>query len=348
MSGTSLDGLDVAFCEIIFKENQWNFNIVKAKTYQYSNVWKETLKSLENSDALNLALIDREYGFYLGKIVNQFISEFELKPDFIASHGHTIFHQPEKKFTFQIGNGAAIAAENGIDVICDFRTMDVSLGGQGAPLVPIGDQHLFSDFNFCLNLGGFANISIKENGNIHAFDVCPVSIVLNNLVSELGLDFDESGAIARKGKCSIQILQALDALEFYNKPYPKSLGKEWVLENVFPVFMESNLPVEDKLRTFCEHASNQIAKAINFKQNEKVLVTGGGAFNEFLIELIQDKTKNIITIPDKLIVDFKEALIFAFLGVLRIRNEVNCLKSVTGAKCDNIGGAIYKGNLDSI
>jgi anhydro-N-acetylmuramic acid kinase len=348
MSGTSLDGLDVAFCRISLQNTIWSFEIIEAKTYEYSKNWKEILINLENTTAQNFAFIHNDYGKYIGSFVNQFILEYKLIPDFIASHGHTIFHQPERNLTFQIGSGAAIVAETGIDVVCDFRSLDIALGGQGAPLVPVGDKYFFSEYDFCLNIGGFANISIKENDDIYAFDICPVNIVLNKFVSELGFDFDENGSIARKGICNSEILKILDSLNFYSKKHPKSLGKEWVIKNIFPVFEKSKLSVEDKLKIFCEHASNQIARIINSSQNKKVLITGGGAFNNFLIELIQSKTKNKLIIPDKKIIDFKEALIFALLGVLRVRNEVNCLKSVTGAKFDNIGGTIYKGNLFSV
>jgi anhydro-N-acetylmuramic acid kinase len=342
MSGTSLDGVDIAFCTFNLKMGEWIYTLEKAATIPYSDDWRSRLSNLENSSALEFVKTDSEYGHYLGKITKTFHQDSNLKPDFIASHGHTIFHQPDNKFTSQIGQGSAIAAETGVPVICDFRSTDVALGGQGAPLVPIGDQLLFGKYTYCLNLGGFANISYGKSGKRIAFDICPANIVLNYLASFVHKDYDENGALARQGNLHQPLLDALNNLEFYFRPPPKSLGKEWVLSEVHPVLQRFELPVEDKLRTFVEHIADQVARAVAPIDDASLLITGGGAFNGFLTEKIKEKTKLTPVIPDPLTINFKEALIFAFIGVLCWRAEVNCLKSCTGASHDNVGGAIYR------
>ncbi len=326
MSGTSLDGVDIAFCKFAFENKRWAYTIVQAETIAYSSAWKKTLLSLEKTDALSFQQTHVDYGLYLGKLVSDFVKKYRLKVDFVSSHGHTIFHQPQKKLTVQIGSGNAIAAACGLPVICDFRSLDVALGGQGAPLVPIGDKLLFAEYDLCLNLGGFANVSYQHKKERIAFDICPVNIVMNAICVTLGKEYDNEGKLAEKGKVNESLLNKLNELAFYKLPpnSPKSLGKEWVIKNIDPLLKKYRLAPPDVLRTFCEHVAMQIANAVKDKKTGQLLVTGGGAFNSFLMGRI------------------KKHLIFAFLGVLRMRNEVNCLKSVTGAKHDNTGGAIYK------
>lgn len=341
MSGTSLDGLDIAFCEFSREGNHWEYTIHCAETIPYTDQWKKVLPGIESGPALDFVTADIEYGHLLGQLTKGFIERNHIAADFIASHGHTIFHQPGSRITSQIGRGSAIAAETGLHVVCDFRSYDVALGGQGAPLVPIGDKLLFSEFDFCLNIGGFANISCDASGKRIAYDICPANIVMNQLASLAGYDYDPAGILAESGTIDPQLLHALNHLPFYQQPFPKSLGKEWVLEHISPLLKMSGLPVKDLLATFCEHISVQVAAAAGIKTGSKMLITGGGAFNEFLIGRIRHHAVPEIIIPDSLTINFKEALIFAFLGVLRWRNEVNCLQSVTGAAKDSSGGAIY-------
>jgi anhydro-N-acetylmuramic acid kinase len=343
MSGTSLDGMDIAHCIFEQDEHRWKYTIEDAKTYPYTKQWKRKLASATRINGLKLTFLDNELGQLTGKFVNDFLKNKRCKIDFIASHGHTVFHQPHKKMTLQIGSGAEIAATTGITTICDFRTMDVALGGHGAPLVPIGDKLLFAEFPYCLNLGGFANISYDNiQGERIAFDVCPVNIVINQLVSPLNLSYDPEGSVARKGKVNELLLKQLNELSFYHQSGPKSLGKEWVNQFISPLLSESNLTIEDTLRTFYEHITIQIKNITSEFPSNKILVTGGGAHNSFLMELFREKIHNTIAIPDKTTINFKEALIFAFLGVLRYNHQANCLKSVTGAIKNNIGGAIYQ------
>jgi anhydro-N-acetylmuramic acid kinase len=343
MSGTSLDGLDIAYCEFEYIDNNWLYKIVAAETANYHQPLKDELKKAETCTALEFNLIHHQFGKFVGQKVSDFIVKNNLRVDFVASHGHTIFHQPDKKISIQIGAGAAIAAACRLPVVCDFRAMDVALGGQGAPLVPIGDTLLFNQYDFCLNLGGFANISYDKNGSRIAFDICPVNIVLNEICTRWNAEYDNEGAIARSGMLSHYLLTELNQLGFYKMlpDSPKSLGKEWVLKNIYPLLNTYEVADNDLLNTICEHIAFQIAKVVNTKPKGKMLVTGGGVFNIYLMERISTLVKHEIIIPNKNVIAFKEALIFAFLGVLRWKEETNILRSVTGASENSIGGAVY-------
>jgi anhydro-N-acetylmuramic acid kinase len=340
MSGTSLDGVDLAFCRFHREAGKWDYTIEAAETVPYPAVWKERLESAERSSALEISLTDAEYGRYLGKLAKEFLRKYNLDADFIASHGHTIFHQPEKGMTLQIGKGSALAAESGFMVVNDFRSQDVSLGGQGAPLVPVGDRLLFGEYGYCLNLGGFANISYDAGEKRIAFDICPVNIVMNRLAGARGQAYDRDGLLARKGSVVPGLVEKLNDLLYYEQQPPKSLGKEWVISHINPLLDKNDESVEDLLTTFCEHIAEQIARCTD-PAGGMVLATGGGALNTYLMERIRAHAGNSIIVPDLLTVNFKEALIFAFLGVLRIRNEVNVLASVTGASRDHSSGVIW-------
>lgn len=339
MSGTSLDGLDICLAKFEKQNSTWKFEIIKAETLSYSEHWENQLRNSIHLSAEELFELHSEYGFFLGKAVKNFISKYNLQNiDVIASHGHTVFHQPQKKFTLQIGDGRAIKIETGLPVVYDFRSQDVLMGGNGAPLVPIGDELLFSEYDACLNLGGFSNISLKLEDRRIAFDIAPVNIVLNKLALNFNQNFDDNGDLARVGTIDNELLKKLDSLQFYSQSHPKSLGVEWCNMNVFSLI--ENLDSKAFLATFTEHAAEQISKVFNQYQLNKVLFTGGGTYNSFLIEKIKEKTNSEIIIPEKQIIDFKEALIFAFMGVLRINNEINVLSSATGCRNDHSSGVI--------
>ena len=339
MSGTSLDGVDLAYCVFDKKEGQWQFDIVKAITVEYDNEWKNKLINAPKLSAENLVKLDYEYGHYLGRLVSAFAERQNIKPDIIASHGHTVFHNPKENYTLQIGNGAALRSHISCPLVFDFRSQDIALGGQGAPLVPIGDKLLFHKYNACINLGGFANISLDKDGERIAWDIGPFNLVFNYLAQQKGFEYDKNGEIAKSGNVNIELLEQLNSLEYYSQLHPKSLGREWLEEVFIPIIESSDLSIDDKMRTCAEHISIQIAKSFSEDINE-VLFTGGGAFNGFLMKLIEEKTNCKITIPNELLINYKEALIFAFLGVLRINNEVNVLSSVTGAKRNHSSGSI--------
>ena len=339
MSGTSLDGIDLVYVQFDKKDYK-NFRILTADTISYTDYWKEKLQTAIHFPEEYLLKLDAKYGELLGTEINLFIKKNKIKNiDFIASHGHTVLHRPDDGITLQIGNGKVISEITNKKVVCDFRTQDVNYGGQGAPLVPIGDELLFSNYDYCVNLGGFANVSFKENENRIAFDICPVNIVLNHYVQKLGFEYDDKGKIASKGKIIKELLEKLNALDFYDKNPPKSLGLEWVQSTIFPMIdkMEHDIPII--LRTFIEHSAIQIGKII--RNNKSVLITGGGVFNSFLMGRIEFYAEIKIKIQSTELINYKEALIFAFLGVLRVENQVNCLRSVTGAKKDHSSGVIF-------
>ena len=338
MSGTSLDGVDI--CYVHFNiSGTYTFEIIKAATIPYPMHWRHTLTNAFTSDKETIKKVDIEYGEYLGMLISDFIEENSINTvDFIASHGHTIFHKPEEGITLQIGNGQKIAEITGKTVVNDFRTRDVQLGGQGAPLVPIGDALLFGNYHYCINLGGFANISFDYNQKRIAYDICPVNIVLNKYIRTIGKEFDNKGQLAASGSINYELLQKLNDLTFYKLPAPKSLGLEWVEATIFNLIDPYKLSLKDILRTYTEHAAIQIANS--FKNDSNVLVTGGGAYNDFLMDRIKGISGATITLPDPLVIDFKEALVFAFLGLLRINGEVNVLSSVTGARHDHSSGNI--------
>lgn len=341
MSGTSLDGLDLVFAEFLFDEG-WSFKIVNAETVGYEEEWQNILKHLVTHSLSELQQIDEDYTTYLAGIINSFIKRNDIKSiDAVCSHGHTALHQPKKKLTYQIGNKPFLSTLLNQNVVCDFRVQDVQLGGQGAPLVPVGDKLLFSEYDFCLNLGGFANISTEIEGQRIAYDICPANIVLNRYVKQLGLDYDDEGKIAFTGIINEELLKKLNSLEFYKMQHPKSLGLEWVDKNIFPLIDVFQLEVKDVLKTFVEHIVIQLAVEINKKNNASVFVTGGGVYNKYLINRLKTHTENIIVEPSKTIVEFKEALVFGFLGVLKLRKEVNCLQSVTGASKNHSSGNIF-------
>ena len=338
MSGTSLDGLDI--CYVKFKkDHNWHFEILASETYDYSETWENLLRSSFNSSAEYLCQLNSDYGFYLGEQVLKFRKQYDInRIDVIASHGHTVFHRPEKKFTTQIGDGRAIKLLNEVSVVYDFRSQDVLLGGNGAPLVPIGDELLFPQYDACINLGGFSNISLLHNHKRIAFDICPVNIVLNNIAGHFGQKYDRHGAIAANGHIIPDLLDRLNALEFYKLKHPRSLGVEWVNESIFPIINQENK--QDVLATFTQHVTDQILQVLKVYELKRVLFTGGGTYNRFLMENIKKAAKAQIIIPDPEIIDFKEALIFALMGVLRLRDENNILSSATGSFRDHCSGIL--------
>lgn len=338
MSGTSLDGIDIALCEFERKSDSYQFRIIEAETIDMDPGLRKKIERVYYGDSMELAALHSNIGHVFGILIREFCKSHKCSADYVASHGQTIFHRPETGFTCQLGDGASIAAESGIPVICDFRSTDVAFGGQGAPLVPVGDELLFSEFDYCLNLGGFANISYKENGQRVAFDICAANMALNHLAQSEGKSFDDEGKMAAAGQLNESLLNELNSLEYYSISAPKSLGKEWFESQIKPA-IERILHSNDLLSTYTEHIAVQVAKIV--KPGKKLLITGGGAFNKFLIERIAFHSGAEIIIPDEIIIKFKEALIFAFLGYLRINQIPNCLSSVTGASKNSVGGAVY-------
>ena len=348
MSGTSLDGVDLAHIEFRLNNKKWSFEILESETIGYSQSWINQLKLAVDYSEIELENLNKEYTKLLARIISDFIEKHKIQNlDAVCSHGHTILHQPDKGLTLQIGNLPEISKLINQTVVCDFRVQDVQLGGQGAPLVPVGDQILFSDYDYCMNLGGFSNISFEQNNSRIAFDISPVNTVLNFYANKLGLDYDDKGAISRTGNCNQNLLNELNGLNFYRLQHPKSLGFEFVKKIILPLIESYEISIEDKLRTFTEHVALQIALALDYFETRNdskkcLFITGGGAYNDFLIELIQFYLPEMkIIIPEAKILEFKEALIFALLGVLKLRGEINVLNSVTGAKMNHSSGVIF-------
>lgn len=345
MSGTSLDGLDIAY--IFFQKdakNHWNFDLKESKTIAYPDEISELLQQAIDLNAQQLFGLDVQLGEFMGKAVDSFCTEFSIdrtEIDAIASHGHTVFHQPDKRFSIQIGSGTAIAVETGIPVISNFRSKDVYLGGQGAPLVPIGDFHLFRNkAEAFLNIGGITNVSFLKDGKMNAFDICPGNLPLNKLAHNKALKYDPNGDLARSGDLNFFLLDLLNDLAYYQIEGPKSLGVEW-LEQAFYPLIKFDREIENNLRTVVEHLAIQVGNVLNRENLKTVLITGGGAHNSFLIERIQHYFQGEIRIPSKEILEFKEAIIFGFLGALYLAKEPTSLSSVTGAQYDSIGGIFH-------
>ena len=343
MSGTSLDGLDIADCSFTLEDGRWLWKILKADTIPYPDKIRNQLQRATASSALEIHQLDLMLGRFMGNQVQKFLDALDDPIDLIASHGHTIFHQPQDLLTVQIGNLQALQQKCNQLVIGDFRKEDVLRGGQGAPLVPIGDKLLFSEHNICVNLGGIANLSYDQQDQRLAYDVAPCNMLFNHLARLQNKPFDKDGAIAKGGKIIDSLLHKWDALSFYATDGAKSLGYEWVHENLLKDLDSAKHNVEDLMRTCLEHSTNQLAACIqSITDKGRILFTGGGSFNKYYIKVLKQKldANYELVIPDELLVSYKEALVFAFLGVLKYRNEINILSSATGAREDSTAGVI--------
>ncbi|WP_318342623.1 anhydro-N-acetylmuramic acid kinase [Flagellimonas baculiformis] len=349
MSGTSLDGLDMALCHIWEENGHWNFTIKHTKDIAYSDEMREQLKNAIYLSEKDHAQLHRDYGIWLGEQARSFMEEFGPEIDFIASHGHTSHHRPHDGITFQLGDGQLLANTSGKKVVCDFRTKDVSLKGQGAPLVPIGDKLLFHEYDFCLNLGGISNISFDKEGERIAYDIGLANMPLNYITHKMGLAYDENGKLARSGKLNHGLLQQLNALAYYQLPYPKSTGYEWFTGEIVPLIEASKSAEIDLLHTFIHHNCEQIAISVHKHQSKsqnKLLATGGGALNQFFMDTLQEKlgSHTEVVVPSRTLIAYKEALVFALMGVLRLEGQTNVLRSVTGATSDSCSGEIFLPN----
>lgn len=346
MSGTSLDGLDLCYCHIIKAVDNWSFEIIETKSISYSDDMESKLKDSIYLKADALLQFHNTYGSWLGQQAKQFISEKNLDVDYISSHGHTTHHQPENGLTYQIGSGQHLANESACKVICDFRTNDVALGGQGAPLVPIGDQLFFGEYDFCLNLGGISNISLEQKGKRIAYDIGLANMILNYITRKIDIAYDKGGELARSGNINQKMLDSLNGLKYYLLPHPKSIGYEWFVQEVAPIVDVTDDSIENLLHTSIHHICEKVAQQVKVnstKSTSSLFVSGGGALNHFLIEVLQEKLgKSVkVIVPKKELIEFKEAVVFALMGALRIEQEINVLKSVTGAIRDSSSGVLY-------
>lgn len=348
MSGTSLDGLDIAVCRFEQQDGRWTYKILAAETLDYSEDFKIKLNQAMRLTGEELIALDRQFGTFQGNETAAFLKKKNLSADLVSAHGHTIFHNPSKGYTLQIGSGASLYAACQLPVVTDLRSVDVAFGGQGAPLVPLGDELLFAEYTGCLNLGGIANVSFIHHEKNIAYDICAINIVLNALALKTGKSYDDGGSMARSGKLIPELLEQLEKLAYYKLPFPKSLGREWVDEVVLPLIHAFDAhEIKDLLHTYVIHCAKQIGAALSVipikDSQSKVLITGGGAFNTFFLEQLRQYTNPAIelVVPDKETVQYKEAIIFGFLGLLRMLNLTNAKSTVTGASKDSIGGAVY-------
>lgn len=350
MSGSSLDGIDIVYVEFYFENKEWKYLVMESNCYPYNPEWHDKLSDLHKASAFDYQQTDYELGKYIGESINHFIDTYNInkKDLIIGSHGHTIFHEPAKGFTSQIGSGATISALTNSTVVTNLRSGDVSLGGQGAPIVPIGERYLWPGYSMYLNIGGIANITVHNNKETIAYDICAANRVLNLLANKIKMEYDKDGTTARSGKIHTELLSTLNNIEYYKQSYPKTLNNSFGTEYIYNIIESYSLTVEDALFTYTEHIAIQISNVINLHQKQmdkstEVFITGGGALNKYLIERIQhyiNKDTNIV-IPSKLIIEFKEAIIMAFLGLLRVLNKTNVLSSVTGAKRNSSNGCIW-------
>jgi anhydro-N-acetylmuramic acid kinase len=344
MSGTSLDGLDIAYCHFKKEANTWTYRLKVAETIPYTRTWRNHLSTAQHSSAAGLVSLDFAYGEYLGSVCHDFVRRHRLSVDFISSHGHTIFHQPEKRFTYQLGNGNAIYAQSGIPVVFDFRSLDVQRGGEGAPLVPMGDALLFGDNDICLNLGGIANLSSDVSGSRRAFDICFCNMALNFLMQTTGKQFDKGGRMSSRGSVDRLLKKGLDKANARWRAKRLSLGREMFERHLQPLLANTKIPIHDRLRTVTASIADEIVNAFLSvrKRNGTVLCTGGGAFNTFLVAELLDRCGDDFTliVPEEDVIKFKEAIVFAFLGVRRVRGEINCFRTVTGATRDSSSGSL--------
>ncbi len=340
MSGSSLDGLDIAYCEFQYGSS-WHYNIIVSETISYPEHWLIALKDMSGQKGEILIEYDIKYGNYIAEQINSFINQHKLYPDIISSHGHTVFHNPDLSYTFQLGHGQTIATKTGFTTITDFRIGDILLEGQGAPLVPIGDTLLFGEYDYCLNIGGIANISYDLEGERVAMDICPANQLLNHLSLQIGKPYDENGRIAQLGKMNYSLFNALNNHPFYSLPHPKSMSNQLVSQTFISIVNKSKANVQDKLYTVCKHIAYQIKEIVKKTSGKNILITGGGAHNNFLVSAINYETLLNVVVPINDIVDYKEALIFAFMGVLKSNGEINCLASATGANRNSSLGIIH-------
>jgi anhydro-N-acetylmuramic acid kinase len=348
MSGSSLDGLDIAYC--VFEENngRWSYEIAVAECADFDDDLRQSLRELRSGTIDDLAQMHTALGQLFGEWVRVFMDKHGIacKVEAISSHGHTILHQPKLGYSLQIGSGADIAAATGKTVICDLRSADIAYGGQGAPIVPMAEKMLFPDYRVFLNLGGIANISFHRPDGVTAFDVCGCNTLLNNIAQKKGSAFDSSGIWARQGRRAEFLFSELNNDPYCQLPPPKSLGTEYLQQQFLPKYEGLLSSANDMLHTTVEHIGLQVGKAFEtsagkVSQNEHMLITGGGAFNSYLVDTIAHYAPVDVVVPDELTVSYKEAMAMAFLGLLRLQGQPNCLRSVTGATYDAIGGAVY-------
>jgi anhydro-N-acetylmuramic acid kinase len=344
MSGSSLDGLDIAACHFQVADNKWTYHILAADTCSYPESLRKELAELNGSRNTRLQqFVSKELGRFTGHAIHHFLQENNLPaPMAISSHGHTTLHLPAEGLSIQIGDAAEIASITGLPVLYNFRNADIAAGGQGAPLVPVCDILLFNQYDICLNIGGIANISYQRNTERIGYDICAANQLLNHLAARLKLDYDADGKMAAAGKLLEPLLDALNQVSFLQQAAPRSLDNSFVRNNWIQILDAEDAPIHDLLHTATEHIAMQIARHISETgiQQPNILLTGGGVYNSYLIRRISELSGLPLSLPEHEVIRFKEALAMALMGALRLRNEPNFLPTVTGAAVAVSGGEI--------
>lgn len=346
MSGSSLDGLDIAYAHIQL-DPEPAFRIVAADTFAYTDAELQVLRTVSRTGTHADDQTDQWFGAVSAAYISAFLRQLGYPPvDLVASHGHTTLHKPSLGISQQIGDPQVMANALRLPVIARFRQADVDAGGQGAPLVPLCDQLFFSEYDACLNIGGIANISFETPQGRVGFDICGANQILNFFAEQAGWPYDAEGEMAAAGEMDPALFDQLNAVPFLAAPYPKSLDNHFVHRAFIEPLQRAPLMLNDKLATAAHHIAYQIARVIEQQPGRRaladyrLLVTGGGAFNRHLIRLIRDHARIQVQLPDTIIIQYKEALAMALMGVLRFQNRSNFLPSVTGASAAVSGGVI--------
>lgn len=337
MSGSSLDGLDVCLTKFN-QSSSWAYEILAADTLDIPEALKLQLRQSDRLKARSLFLLDQQYGNWMGEQIRHWRSKNKHKVDLIGVHGHTVFHEPKEGFSIQIGNGANVCVATGIPTVDRFREKDIILGGQGAPLVPFGERLLWPQYQVFINLGGIANVA-THGSTTRAWDIAPCNQVLNHLAKLAGKDYDENGQIAREGALDPQWLENLRSLDYFSKPAPKSLSNQWTQE----VLHQAPNNIKDALNTYVHFLGEQIAADLKaVPDGQVVLITGGGAYNSYLIETIKKMSPGLqFVLPEHQLIAYKEALVFGLMALHRQLELPNVLSSVTGALRDSVSGVLH-------
>ncbi len=345
MSGSSLDGLDIADCTFSSLGNSFSYFINTAQTLEYPEDLKKSLTIASSLSSIQLTELNKQYSSWISEQLNNIIEDKD-SIQLIGLHGHTVFHEPKKGFSLQLGDGAIISSKTNIATVTDFRNADIAAGGQGAPLSPKGDLDLFSEYDGFLNLGGISNFSFKmKDDSILGYDICPFNLALNELAERVGLNYDKDGKLASKGVLIESLFEELNSIPFYADKKPKSIDRIWYEKEFQPILKKyyNSSRLEDIIHSVCQHQKKQIADVLNYylSEGKQILFSGGGTNNSFFIESLKSQVKAEIIIPETEIVDYKEAIIFAYLALLRALNKTNCIAKVTGAEKDSIGGELF-------
>lgn len=351
MSGTSLDGIDIALCEI----NSVKCVCIHSAEFPFEPKLKEdVLRAINSPVTLSfIGELDTRLGELFAQAILSFIQDNQIdaqKIRAIGLHGQTLWHQPNGDFPFsmQLGNPNVVSVQTALAVVADFRGKDIALGGQGAPFAPAFHKEIFGALGrktAVVNIGGMANITFL-NDALSGYDTGPGNVLMDYWISQTkNLPYDKEGIFAACGRVNEALLQSFLSDDYFHKIPPKSTGREYFnptwLSNHMPIFQ--TLQEEDIQRTLLELTAQTITDALQNSSVELLIVCGGGAKNSFLMQRLHELAQIEVTTSDTYGVsgDFMEAMAFAWLAYKRIHLEKVELSSVTGAKEDAILGALY-------